>query len=70
LTGWRDLDLKAGQQTHMFPHAGKIFLEMTPIACNSKHKTKMWPNLEQTKLKYPTRKKIKNQPAKTKSPNE
>ena len=34
LTGCRDLDLKAGQQMQMFPHAGKIFLEMTPIYCN------------------------------------
>lgn len=25
LTGCRDRDLKAGQQTHMFPHAGNIF---------------------------------------------
>lgn len=31
LTGCRDLDLKAGQQTHMLSQAGKIFLEMTPI---------------------------------------
>jgi len=31
LTGCLDLDLKAGQQTHMLSQAGKIFLEMTPI---------------------------------------
>lgn len=68
LTGWRDLDLKAGQQTHMFPHAGKIFREMTPISCNSKNQSKMWPNSEQTKLKYPNKKPKINQ-QKNKSPN-
>jgi len=31
LTGLRELGLSAGQQTHMFPQAGKIFLEMKPI---------------------------------------
>ena len=32
LTGCLDLDLNAGQHTHMLPHAGKILLEMKPIS--------------------------------------
>ena len=31
LTGCRELDLEAGQQTHMLSHAEKIFLEINPI---------------------------------------
>ena len=30
-TGLRELDLRAGQQTHMLPQAGNIFREITPI---------------------------------------
>lgn len=33
LTGCRDLDLNAGQQTHMLSQAGNNFLEITPISC-------------------------------------
>lgn len=33
LTGFRELDLRLGQHTHMLPHAGNIFLEMIPISC-------------------------------------
>ena len=31
LTGCQELNLKAGQQTHMLSHAGKIFVEINPI---------------------------------------
>lgn len=35
LTGCRDLDLSAGQHTHIFPHAGNNFREINPISLNS-----------------------------------
>lgn len=30
-TGCLERDLKEGQQTHIFTHAGNIFLDITPI---------------------------------------